>query len=231
MVFKFKQFDIRQKDSLMKVGTDSILLGAWAKTEQSKYILDIGTGTGVIALMLAQRYPKAHIDAVEIDEASALEAQENARHSPFAKRVNVVHTSIQKFAENTTRRYDLVVSNPPFFTQGEARNAARHTLNLSHDELIKYAKELLSNDGQLCLILPSAEGEQCIKMARHRAFHLNRKTKIKPKPSKSVERLLLRFSNTEKTIIEDTLIVEKDSREREYTNDYKVLTSEFYLNM
>ena len=231
MIFKFKQFDIRQKDSLMKVGTDSILLGAWAKEEQSKYILDIGTGTGVIALMLAQRYPKAHIDAVEIDDASALEAKENARHSPFAERVNVVHTSIQKFAENTVRQYDLVVSNPPFFNAGAARNSARHTMSLSHEELLFFAKKLLSKDGHFCLILPLVEGEQCIETAKHHGLYLNRKIKVKPKLSKPVERLLLRFSNTQKNAVEDILIIEKDSRERAYTDAFKELTSDFYLNM
>lgn len=231
MIFKFKQFDIRQKGSLMKVGTDSILLGAWAKAGQSKHILDIGTGTGVIALMLAQRYPKAHIDAVEIDETSALEAKENARHSPFAERVNVVHTSIQKFAENTVRQYDLVVSNPPFFNTGMARNAARHTMSLSHEELLFFAKKLLAKDGHFCVILPLVEGEQCIETVKHHGLYLNRKTNVKPKSDKPIERLILRFSNTEKTIIEDVLIIEKDSRERAYTDAYKALTSDFYLNM
>jgi len=143
----------------MKVGTDGILLGAWASTDSPQTILDIGTGTGLIALMMVQRYPQARVDALEIDEASALEATNNVRNSPFTNHVNVTHISLQLFAEHTPHHYDLIVSNPPFFNSGLARNAARHVHTLPHEDLIFCTKKLLNEKGQFCLILPKKEGD------------------------------------------------------------------------
>ena len=229
-LFKFKQFDIRQTDSLMKVGTDGILLGAWASADVPQRILDIGTGTGLIALMMAQRYPNAQIDALEINEASALEAMDNVRHSPFANRIHITHTSIQNFAEHTTNRYDLVVTNPPFFNTGLARNTARHTHTLSHEDLIFGAKKLLHEGGQFCVILPKKEGEKFIERAKKCELHLAEKIQVKPKMNKATKRLLLRFSNLHSTeVVENELIVEESAEKRSYTKAYTELTEAFYL--
>jgi len=230
--FKFKQFIIQQEDSLMKVGTDGILLGAWANANVPQTILDIGTGTGLIALMMAQRYSKARVDALEINEASALEATQNIRNSSFTNRVNVTHTSLQTFARHTLSRYDLIVSNPPFFNAGLARNAARHTHTLTHEELVFSVKKLLNEKGQFCLILPKKEGESFIELAINSDLYLAEKTTVKPKPSKPIERLLLRFSNfnlNEK--IENELIIEKEGAKRVYTKEFTSLTKAFYLKM
>lgn len=230
--FKFKQFTIKQEDSLMKVGTDGILLGAWASTDKPQTILDIGTGTGLIALMMAQRYPQARVDALEIDKASAFEAMNNARNSPFINRINVAHTSLQTFVQQTPHRYDLIVSNPPFFNTGLVRNAARHTHTLPHEDLIIGVKKLLNKKGQFCLILPKKEGEDFIELANNYDLYLAEKVEVKPKPSKPIERLLLRFSNFKlNEIIENELILEEAGEVRVYTKNYTKLTKTFYLNM
>ena len=219
-------------DSLMKVGTDGIVLGAWASADAPQRILDIGTGTGLIALMLAQRYPEAQVDAIEIDEGSAFEAMDNVRNSPFANRVHVTHTSLQTFAENTPNRYDLIVSNPPFFNAGLARNAARHTSTLTHEDLIFCTKKILHEKGQFCLILPKKEGEGFIELAEKNALYLVEKIKVRPKSSKPVERFLLRFSNFHlNETTENELLIEREGGERIYTNNYTNLTRKFYLKL
>ncbi len=230
-IFRLKQFDIRQEDSMMKVGTDGILLGAWANADAPQRILDIGAGTGLIALMMAQRYPQVRVDAIEIDEASALEALHNVRNSPFTNRMEVLHKSLQIFAKQSENRYDLVLSNPPFFNSGLARNAARHTHTLTHEDLIFYAKKLLNERGQFCLILPKKEGEDFVELAKNYGLYLAEKINVKPKPNKAIERLLLRFSNFNlNKIIELELIVEEERVERVYTKEYIELTKDFYLN-
>ena len=240
MSFKFKQFAIKQENSLMKVGTDGILLGAWATAKSPQTILDVGTGTGLLALMMAQRYPQARVDAIEIDEASALEAMDNTENSPFASRINVAHTALQIFAENTPNRYDLIVSNPPFFNTGLVRNTARHTNALSHKDLIFGVKKMLNEKGQFCLILPKKEGEDFIELAKNYDLYLAEKINVKPKPSKAIERLLLRFSippacasarDRQECLCYDELIIEEAGEQRIYTKAYINLTKEFYLNM
>jgi len=144
----------------MKVGTDGIMLGSWANADAPKRILDIGTGT-----------------------------MDNVRNSPFTNRLGVTHTSLQIFAEHTSNRYDLVVSNPPFFNTGLARNAARHTHTLTHEELVFSVKKLLNEKGQFCLILPKKEGEHFVELAANHNLYLSEKINVKPKPSKPIERL------------------------------------------
>ena len=216
----------------MKVGTDGILLGAWASADTPQAILDVGTGTSLIALMMVQRYSQARVDAIEIDKDSSLEAMSNVRNSTFANRVNVTHTSLQIFVENTSNRYDLIVSNPPFFNAGLARNAARHTHALPHEDLIFGVKKLLNEKGEFCLILPKKEGEDFIGLAKNYGLYLAEKINVKPRPSKPIERLLLRFStrNTE-ILIENELIIEEEGKKRVYTKEFTTLTKAFYLNM
>ena len=156
--FQFKQFTIRHDKCAMKVGTDGVLLGAWAGTESCSRILDVGTGTGLIALMLAQR-SKAVVDAIDIDADACLQAQENAESSLFAGRINVFHSDLVDFAQASTHLYDLIVSNPPYFVDSLKcpnlqRNTARHTDTLTLEDLLQYSRKLLAPQGRIALILP-----------------------------------------------------------------------------
>ena len=160
--FKFKQFAVEQDDVAMKVGTDGVLLGAWANTDNAKRILDIGTGTGVIALQMAQRNPVAQIHAVEIDETAAHRARANFDLSPWAERMNVEQTAVQEFSP--AEKFDLIVSNPPYFVDSllppdAKRSTARHTHDLSFEELDSAVCQLLADDGLFALILPVTEFE------------------------------------------------------------------------
>lgn len=237
--FQFKQFRIEQDQTTMKVGTDGVLLGAWASVQQAKRILDIGTGTGVIALMLAQRTitEGGHIDAVEIDEAAFQQATNNAQQSPFAAQVRIFHDSIQTFAQRhattmPTTKYDLIVSNPPFFTGGtfssdENKNRVRHTIKLSHSDLLNTTRQLLHKDGRFCVILPLIEGLRFIEIARTYGFHCTQKVEVLPKASKPIGRLLLQFEFIHKPLIVNTLTIRGEG-ENDFTDEYKTLTKDFY---
>lgn len=214
----------------MKVGTDGVLLGAWSKSVEDK-ILDIGTGTGLVALMLAQRTQTALIDAIEIDEAASKEAQENFNNSNWKERLVSINSSLQDF--HSQKKYNLIISNPPFFINATkapetTRNNARHTDTLSFNELIKAVKRLLTNDGIFSLILPVNEAEQFIKMAFEAQLYLNRKCLVKPNPTKAVKRVIMEFSFNETIIIEEELTIETEKRHI-YTEEYITLTKDFYL--
>ena len=157
--FDFQQFSIRQDRCAMKVGTDGVLLGAWVPVEGAKSMLDIGAGTGLISLMLAQRSQEAKVTAVEVDEHAARQAIENAAASPFASQIVVEQQSIQDFSRQQVGPFDLIVSNPPFFSGGviseqEGRASVRHTVKLSHQDLLRSVQKLLTEEGSFCLILP-----------------------------------------------------------------------------
>ena len=162
--FHFKKFSVRHDRSGMKVGTDGALLGAWTDVRQATQLLDIGTGTGVIALMLAQRASESvTIDAVEIDDQAYADAQENIAASPWHDRINLHHASIQSF--HTTTKFDLIVTNPPYFQKSykpptTQRETARHTEQLTYDEILNTTEKLLTPNGRLTLILPYTEGLQ-----------------------------------------------------------------------
>ncbi len=234
--FTFKQFKIHQDRCAMKVGTDGVLLGAWADVENVLSILDIGTGTGVIAIMLAQKMvhiEEATIDAVEIDEISVEQAQENMANSPFANKLTVFHNSIQEFAKTHTDKYDLVVSNPPFFTGGTLSSTGdktnvRHTVKLPHGDLLHATRALLHKNGRFCVILPLIEGLRFIEIAGTYGFYLTRRSDVRPKKDKGIERLLLQFELTNRTFTHDEFIIQNSRDERDYTEGYKELTKDFY---
>lgn len=235
MVFKFKQFDIEQDQCSMKVGTDGVLLGAWAEVKEATSILDIGTGTGVIAIMLAQRAVKAQVTAVEIDELACAQAAKNMEASPFAARLKAEMSPIQDFAKLTREEFDLIVSNPPFFSGGtfsenQDRNSVRHTVKLSHGDLILAVQKLLSKNGKFCLILPFLEGLRFQEMAKNYNLFCTKMTEVKPKKDKGVERLLLQFERKEKEQKIDQIIIQKEAR-NDWTKEYIDLTGAFYLKM
>lgn len=233
--FAFKQFTIRQEKCAMKVGTDAVLLGAWAKTYGVRRILDIGTGTGVIALMLAQK-SGASIDAIDIDSGSFSEARQNVQNSPWPDRLRLQHISLQDFAKMQDERYDLIVSNPPYFNDSlpateESRTKARHTVLLPFSDLVECASKLLTKDGKFCVILPPREGEKFREIALTKGLHLTRLTRVKTTPEKAEKRWLMQFTFIPKAQVSDsTLIIEKDNlNAQHYTDEYKELTKEYYL--
>lgn len=216
----------------MKVGTDGVLLGSWANCENTKAILDIGTGTGLIALMLAQR-SKAKIDAVEIDEQASLQAKENVARSDWKDSILILNTSFQEFCTSTNKKYDLIVSNPPYFQNSlfapdKKRTDARHNSNLELEELLEGAIKLLSENGVFSLILPYVEGTMFILKASEKGMYCTRQTNVLPRPGREPKRLLLEFIKIKKPLVEQEIIIELNKR-HEYSDAYKNLTKDFYL--
>jgi tRNA1Val (adenine37-N6)-methyltransferase len=234
--FTFKQFSIEQDLCTMKVGTDGVLLGAWADVSNTKLLLDIGAGTGVIAIMLAQRTMNTEgvkIHAVEIDPMASMQAKENMENSPFAARLGGVNDSIQSFAKAVELKYDLIVSNPPFFTGGtfssnQDKTNVRHTVKLPHGDLLQATRSLLAKEGKFCVILPLLEGLRFIDIARTYGFYCTKKTEVYTLSDKAVERLLLQFELTDKELIIDKLIMLNSQERNDYTDAYKALTNDFY---
>jgi tRNA1Val (adenine37-N6)-methyltransferase len=231
--FRFKQFTVKQNRSTHKVGTDGVLLGAWADIQAADRILDIGTGTGLIALMLAQRTPQnVIIDAVEIVEEDAHQAMGNVQHSPWPSKINVHHTSIQDF--HPEHRYDLIVTNPPYFINSllppeKKRGQARHTHGLSFEELLLAVKILLKKSGKLAIILPQQEGLQFIQLAHFHQLYCIRQVDFRSRVQKPVERLLLEFGENPEPIHREELILHGD--DDAWSEDYQDLTREFYLKI
>ena len=227
--FRFKQFAVAQDDVAMKVGTDGVLLGAWAACDGAKRILDIGTGTGVIALMLAQRNPEAQIQAVEIDETATRRARSNFDMSPWAERLEVECCAVQEF--NPAEKLDLIISNPPYFVDSllppdAKRSTARHTHDLSFEELDKAACQLLANEGKFALILPTTEFEKYLAITQ---LSLVRRCDVHPIEGGEVKRVMAEFAKQKvgETILENISI--ERGRRGDYTEEYRTLTKDFYL--
>ncbi|MGL5960219.1 MAG: tRNA1(Val) (adenine(37)-N6)-methyltransferase, partial [Bacteroidales bacterium] len=226
--------NVLQDACTMKVNTDGVLLGAWATVDKVHTILDIGTGTGVIALMLAQRFEGAMIHAVEIHEATATQAKVNFAQSIWADRMQVFQSDFVSLFESKEQLYDLIVSNPPYFNNSllspnSARNMARHTCNLSYDDLLKGTSKLLSEQGHFCVILPSSEERLfCEKAVEHQLF-LSRKMEVANTKSSSVKRVLLDFSKHKIIRLCSEFLTIRDAESKLYSEDYKKLTQDFYL--
>ncbi|WP_321515165.1 methyltransferase [Marinifilum fragile] len=232
--FKFKQFTIHQDGSAMKVGTDGVLLGAWTDVEKSERILDVGTGTGLIAIMLAQRTnSEVRIDAVEIDDSAYQQAMENINACQWTNRIFGVHESFQELCAHSKEKYDAIVSNPPYFMNGldakeESRTKARNADHLPFEELLEGAKKLLNPEGTFSVVLPIEEGNYFMRLAKLSGFSLKRKCHVLPNPGKPAKRYLLEFSLKECNTLEEELIVENGQR-HVYSPQYIELTKEFYL--
>jgi tRNA1Val (adenine37-N6)-methyltransferase len=233
--FQFKQFTIEQDKSAMKVGTDGVLLGAWVKIEPHCFsILDIGAGTGLIALMLAQRSNAELIDAVELNNEAYEQTVENFENSDWADRLFCYHASLQEFTEEIDDVYDLVVSNPPFYTSTykaltKERAMARHTESLPYTELLKGVTKLMAKTGSCAFIIPFTEEQLFIKLAGENNLNLNRLTRVRGSQSTSIKRSLLQFSFLEKEIERTELVIEFERHN--YTKEYKELVKDFYIKM
>ncbi len=230
--FRFKQFSVIQRVNTMKITTDSVILGAWASSENPQKILDIGTGTGVLALMMAQRFHAAEITAVEIVKEAANEAAENFKNSPWANRLKIVVADFKDFANLSAEKFDLIISNPPFFenqlrSPDKQKTLVRHTDKLSYQDLFAFAKKIITSSGKFCLVMPANIFDKISKIAEKNNFFLTKIVKIYPKPSKNYNRLLLEFSPKQTDLQEHTLTIRNE--DNSYTAEYLRLTKEFYL--
>ena len=232
--FHFKQFTIQQEHAAMKVGTDGVLLGAWASVPgpQSR-VLDVGCGTGLIALMLAQRTEYVMVDALEIDPSSARQALENFQNSPWKERVHCIQSSFQDYSSQCKSRYDLIICNPPFFsdsskTPSKELNLARHDDSLSLEDLFRGSISLMKNTAIISLILPFQKEVQAMDLITEHKLYCNRLTRVIPAPGKSTKRVLLECSYNPDKAIEDDLTIETEMR-HVYSEKFKSLVDEFYL--
>lgn len=233
--FTFKQFFVAHDRCAMKVGTDGILLGAWAPVAQARRVLDIGSGSALIALMLAQRTPDAVIiDAVELDADAAQQAQENVAQSPWAARIQVHAQDIAAFAADCPQRYSLIVSNPPYYPPDVAcatsqRDAARSTSTLDHLSLLRSAAQLIEEEGFFCVVLPEAVGQNMIALAERDGWHLRFRIDVAEYAHRPPHRVLLGFSPCAgETLLERMAIRNQD---RHYSDAWCSLTRDFYLFM
>lgn len=236
--FQFKEFTVHQDKTAMKIGTDAVLLGAWCDLgEYPDTMLDVGSGTGVISLMLAQRSDAMTIDAVEVDESAYEQTVENFEQSAWGDRLFCYNASFVEFVEEMAEEeeeYDIIISNPPFYTDDYeteyvARNKARFTSSLSFEELVQGVSEILSENGRFSTIIPFKEEENFIKLAKKHNLYLNRVCRVKGNPMSEIKRSLLEFSFTEATVQEEELIIE--TKRHQYTDAYINLTKDFYLKM
>lgn len=236
--FKFKEFTIQQDKTAMKVGTDGVLLGAWCSVEDyPDSILDIGSGTGVISLMIAQRSDAMTIDAVELDESAYEQTVANFEASDWGDRLYCYNATFQEFADEIGEEeetYDLIVSNPPFYTdefetEDKARNKARFTSSLSFEELILGVSKILSEKGKFSVIIPFKEEESFIKITKENNLFLNKICRVQGTEMSEIKRCLMEFSFIETEIKEEHLIIEIERHK--YTEDYINLTKYFYLKM
>jgi len=230
-VFKFKEFSIQQSKSAMKVGTDAMILGAWTDVSTAETILDIGAGTGILALMMAQRSDAFTIDAVEIDENAFEEAVENFENAPWADRLYCYHTSIQDFVDEIDEKYNLIICNPPYFSPTHiesfnGRKVARETHLLNHLTLLKSTKKMLSPKGICSFSLPTSGETFFIDLAAKLGFKLQRRLRMKDKENSEFVRCFLQFGFNEIPLEEEILILKNE--ENTYTQQFIQLTKDFY---
>lgn len=232
--FRFKQFTIQQEHATMKVGTDGVLLGAWASVPvPGCRVLDVGTGTGLIALMMAQRTESVEVDALEIDPLSARQAKENFLNSPWKERLHCIQSSFQVYSSSSRTRYDQVICNPPFFTDSSKtpsreKNLARHDDSLSLEDIFRGSVLLMKKKAILSLILPVQKLEQIRDLISGCSMHCHRLTRVKPAPVKPVKRVLLEFSSVPGRLVEEELTIETNRRHI-YSDQFKELIDGFYL--
>lgn len=235
--FQFKQFTVFHDRCAMKVGTDAVLLGAWVQLRSAGHILDVGAGSGVLSLMLAQRTQDTYIDAVELDEAASRQASDNVLRSLWSERIRVHHSAIQDFTPATQSGYDLIVSNPPFFEDStknpeESKRTARHTDTLSQEELLRVCTQWMTQQGSLAVIYPYAESEQFAEKAEQYGLTCTRKLSVRGRPEKPIRRVLTQWSwksfTFQSSPEEEEWSIELDER-HDYSAEYIALTKDFYL--
>jgi len=228
--FRFKQFTIRHTDSAMKVGTDAVLLGAWTNFENPHNLLDIGTGSGILAMMMAQRHEKAQITAVEIDANASEEAKFNVQNSTFNSRIKVFNLDIKQWLSE--EKFDAIICNPPFFNsslkaKSESRSTARHTDTLNSEQLISLIFSFLHVNGSAALILPIGQLEEFQTNLIRVGLHVKRLCRVKGHRDKPAKRVLIQIGFREVKSTETELIIE--SSRHIYTAEFSELVKDFYL--
>lgn len=231
-MFSFKQFTVRHDRCAMKVGTDGVLLGAWSDTTHVRNILDVGTGTGLVALMLAQRSP-ACITALEIDTDAISQAKENVANSPWKDRISVLNGDFRTYTSDM--KYDLIVSNPPYFVDsltcpGEQRTTARHNSSLRYDELLDGVSRLLCPEGRFCVVIPMDVSEPLKTMAAKVGLFPSKILKVITSPGKQPKRTLIEFVFNAEVLCEVKELLIEEQR-HQYSPEYIELTREYYLKM
>ena len=235
MTFTFKQFTVNQDRCAMKIGTDGVLLGAWTPLINNPFnALDIGAGTGILSLMLAQRSNAEQIDAIEIDEDAYEQCVENFEASPWGDKLFCFHAGLDEFVDEPEDEYDLIISNPPFYTDdyksdNSSRDLARFEDALPFVELIEAAALLLSDNGIFSVIIPNKEEERFVTMCKELDLFPLKITRVKGTPTSEIKRSLLAFCRMEQTPLIDELVIEISRHN--YTPEYIELTKEFYLKM
>lgn len=235
MTFNFKQFHVNQDRCAMKIGTDGVLLGAWTPLINNPYnVLDIGAGTGILSLMLAQRSNAEQIDAIEIDEDAYEQCVENFETSPWGDKLFCFHAGLDEFVDEPEDEYDLIISNPPFYTDdyksdNTSRDLARFEDALPFEELIEAAALLLSDNGIFSVIIPYKEEERFVDMCKELDLFPLKITRVKGTPTSEIKRSLLAFCRMEQTPLIDELVIEISRHN--YTSEYIELTKDFYLKM
>lgn len=230
--FRFKQFRVQHQKSTMKVGTDAVLIGAWTEVGTAQRILDIGTGCGIIALMLAQQSQNSKVIGIDIDQNSVKEALANAENSPWIKRIQIEQCGLQDYEPD--QPFDLIVSNPPFFNEGtaspeEKRATARHTISLSFKSLMQHANRLLNKTGRLSIIIPADNCIEVIRLAKENSLYINRIMEFRSKEHRPIERSLMMFSRIYTDVEKESLV--HYNSDGEWTHEYIGLTKDFYLKL
>ena len=231
MPFRFRQFTVEDSQSTLRIGTDAMLLGSWSNPENAKRILDIGTGCGVLAMMMAQK-SDAVIEAIDLDEPSVNEAHNNFLNSPWPSRLTAIHESLRSFSCRAAGIYDFIISNPPYHVNSLKSpsprvNQTRHSDDLPLSELAVSANRLLSDDGALALILPPAPAEMFQVMCRENGLYPSRRVMVFPKPGVSVKRVLVQFTRSCSMKPESSELTILDEKGK-YTPDYLALTGCFH---
>lgn len=233
--FHFKQFSVHQDQSAMKVGTDGVLLGAWvAIADKTDSILDIGTGTGLIALQLAQRSDAAAIDALEIEDKAFEQAVDNFERSPWGDRLFCYHASLREFTREIEETYDLIVSNPPFFKGGSSapdteRTLARQMIELNYEELLSSVSKLLSETGSCAFIIPNQEEQGFLSTAHGFGLHPERVTRVRGHQNSPLKRSLVQLCRRPHKTVYEELVIER--ARHDYTKAYMELVKDFYLRL
>lgn len=234
-MFQFKKFTVLQDKCAMKIGTDGVLLGAWCPIENNPFsVLDIGAGTGILSLMLAQRSNAEQIDAIEIDEEAFEQCVENFEASPWSDRLFCFHAGLDEFMDEPEDEYDIIISNPPFYTEDyktedEQRDLARFADAMPFEDLVDAANLLLSENGIFSVIIPFKEEEKFLALAKDFELYPFKITHVKGTPTTEIKRSLLAFSRIKKETAIDELIIE--TARHQYTKEYISLTKDFYLKM